>query len=467
MKKENLVSTLHHANVLKTQGFFKEATELLQKIIAEYPDYAPALNNLGNVFYAQGKLQDAVMAYHAAVQKAPEFVDAYYNLALALTKQNQLDEAITIYRKLLQLAPEHYAARFLLASNLMRIEKIDDALNEFLHIEKSEPNHLETQSNMALCYLKKGALNEAKMHYKKALELTPNDTEILFNLGVIDTQLGNLDLAIQHYQKAVRIDANFFAAHNNLGVAFLAKQHIPFALQHFKEALKLEPNNTSIQYTIQALSQNQSLLSAPTDYVKSLFDSYADHYEQHLLTALDYQVPAHFKRLLTKLHRANVKWDILDLGAGTGLCGTVVKPFAKTLTGVDLSEKMLAMAQTKHIYDHLVCEVLDSFLSSKTAVYDLILAGDVLVYIGDLSMLFKHVAKALRANGLFLFNTEISENDDFKMNQSGRFLHHKKYIETLAKKNHFAVIQYEKAITRMQNNQPVYGHLFVLQRGVL
>ncbi len=464
MKNENLTSTLHQANVLKAQGLFNQAAALLQQILAEYPHYAPALNNLGNVFYAQGKLQDAVMAYHAAIQIAPQFVDAYYNLGLALVKQNQLDDAIETYQKLLQLAPEHAAARFLLASSLMRKEKIDEALIEFLHIEKTQPHHVETQSNIAACYLKKGALNEAKMHYKKALELTPNDTQILFNLGVIDTQLGNMDNAIQHYQKAVRIDPDFFAAHNNLGVAFLAKQHIPFALQHFKEALKLQPDNQSIHYTIQALSQNQSLLAAPTDYVKSLFDSYADHYEQHLLTALDYQIPIHFKRILTQLHATNAHWDILDLGAGTGLCASAVQPFLKTLTGVDLSLKMLDMARDKNIYTTLACDELISFLAKKRADYDLIMAGDTLVYIGNLSTVFQHIKQALRASGLFLFNTEISENEEYKMNQSGRFSHHKKYIETLAKQNHFKIVHYEKAITRMQNNEPVYGHLYLLQQ---
>ena len=124
---------------------------------------------------------------------------------------------------------------------------------------------------------------------------------------------------------------------------------------------------------------------------------------------------------------------------------------------------MLQIAREKKIYDNLQCEDLNVFLKHKTAAYDLIVAGDTLVYIGDLSTLFHDVRQALRVNGLFIFNTEINENEDYKMNQSGRFAHQKKYIEGLAKQNHFIVKHYEKAITRMQNNEPVYGHLYVLQ----
>ena len=39
--------------------------------------------------------------------------------------------------------------------------------------------------------------------------------------------------------------------------------------------------------------------------------------------------------------------DVLDAGCGTGLCGVLVAPFARRLTGVDLSEGMLAHAKDK------------------------------------------------------------------------------------------------------------------------
>ncbi len=463
----NSILQLHLANVLKAQGLFDQAIIILQKTIRDNPNYVSALNNLGTLFYAQEKFPEAIEAFSSVIQKEPNFIDAYYNLGLAFNKQNLFDEAVKTYRKLLELTPEHFAARFHLACTLVKKNNIDDALTEFKQIEKAQPHHFETQSNLATCYLKKGDLNLAKTHYLKALELEPRDTQILFNLGVIYTQQGNIDNAIQQYQKAVQINPDIFAAHNNLGVAFLAKQHVAFALHHFQEAARLQPNNQSIQYTIKALSQNQRLLSAPTDYVTSLFDAYADHYDEHLLTALDYQLPAHVKRVITMTHPLSHAWDILDIGCGTGLCGEVMKPFAKTLTGVDLSEKMLAIAREKNSYDQLICEELNAFLAHKTAEYDLILAGDVLVYIGELTSFFKQIQRALRPNGLFVFNTEISDTEDYKMNQSGRFSHQRKYVETLAKQNNLSIFHYEKVMTRTQNNEPVYGHLYVLQRGVL
>ena len=376
--------------------------------------------------------REAIEYYQTAIAKQPDYPDAYYNLGLTLLKQNQWDDAIVIYTKLLALVPEHFAARFHLGCAFMQQEKLNEAIQEFLQVEQAHPNHFETQANLATAYLKSGELSEARTHYAKALELSPNDTQILFNLGVINMQQGFTDRAIQYYQRAVKINPDLFAAHNNLGVAFLGRQHVGYALQHFQEALRLQPNNKTLDYTVKMLCANERLLTAPPDYITSLFDAYADHYEPHLLKALDYKVHE-------LLHQAAVNiigndLDILDLGCGTGLCGVQFKPHAKTLTGVDLSQNMLDIAAQKNSYDALIHSDLTAFLSDKKSAYDVVLAGDTLVYIGDLETIFASVHKALRAHGFFIFNTEIEENSTYKMNQSGRFSHQKDYLDNLPKK---------------------------------
>jgi predicted TPR repeat methyltransferase len=437
---------------------------ILHNTTSHYPEYIAALNNLGTICYAQGKFDEAISYYHQAIDKQANYVDAYYNLGLALTKKNLFTDAINTYQKLLQYAPEHFAARFHLACVFMQQDKISDATKEFLLIEAAQPYHFETQSNLATCFLKQGAFNEARDRYQNALTIHPDDTQILFNLGYINMQQGYLDAAIQYYQRAVRANPNLFEAHNNLGVAFLAKQHPAFALHHFQEALCLQPDNKAVEYTIKMLEQNQHLLAAPPDYIQALFDSYADHYESHLRDALDYKIPELFTQAITKIAVPNKSLAILDLGCGTGLCGLAFKGYASTLVGVDLSEKMLEIAKQKNIYDSLIASDITHFLADKVGQYDLVIAGDVLVYTGDLEAIFHSVNRALKSSGLWIFNTEISDSTEFQMNQSGRFSHHQSYIEKLATKHSFTIRLYNQIITRLQNNAPVYGHLYILQK---
>lgn len=464
IQPNNLVFHLHLANVYKLQGLYSQSVELLQHIIKEDPSCISAYNNLGSVLFSQGKISEAIDAYRQAIQIQPDYIDAHYNLGLALIKHNELDAAIALYEELLKNSPQHVAARFHLACALMQREQLSRAEKHFLIIDESHPYHFETQTNLATCYLKLGALNEAKKHYLNALQLSQRDTQVLFNLGVIQTQLGNLDSAIQHYQRALQIDPDYFEAHNNLGGIFILKQHANLALHHFREALRLQPSNTAIQYTVNALSKNQLLLASPPDYITSLFDAYADHYDAHLLKALDYQVPGLLYSAIASVTKLpTMRWDILDLGCGTGLCGEVFKTTAHTLVGIDLSSKMLAIAKQKQIYTELISTDIFTYLLDITTQFDLIIAGDVFVYIGDLEKIFSMIKTALREKALFAFNTEISETEDFRMNQSGRFIHSKKYIDELAQKLGFQILFYQTPITRLQNNEPVYGHLYVLQ----
>lgn len=460
----NPVLHLHLANLYKTEGSLNKAADILQQLRQTHPDYIPTLNNLGSVYYALEKYPEAEHHYRLAIEKQPQYTDAYYNLGLTLAKQQNYSEAIDAFRIVIQQAPEHAAARFQLGCLLMQQQKIDEAIQCFQTIEEHHPFHLETQSNLATCYLKKGAFEEAKKSYLQALALAPNDTQILFNLGVICQQQGLIDQAIQYYQRTLQTDATLFDAHNNIGVAFLAKQHVGFALHHFKQALRLQPNNIAIQYTVKMLEQDERLLFSPPDYITNLFDAYADHYEIHLQQALDYQVPELLLQAMYQCIKPALNTlDILDLGCGTGLCGILFKPLSHQLIGVDLSKKMLAIAQQKNIYDQLIVNNIETFLTENTQKFDLILAGDVLVYIGDLENLYTQIHRTLKPNGLFIFNTEISAKEDFTLNQSGRFAHQRSYLENLAKKHGFEIIYCKEAMTRKQNDAPVMGHINIIR----
>ena len=77
--------------------------------------------------------------------------------------------------------------------------------------------------------------------------------------------------------------------------------------------------------------------------------------------------------------------DVLDAGCGTGLCGALVAPFARRLTGVDLSDGMLAHAKDKNVYHALVKAELTEYLRANREAFDLIVSADTLVYFGDLT----------------------------------------------------------------------------------
>jgi predicted TPR repeat methyltransferase len=455
---------LHLANILKAKGSFNQAIQILQDLVREYPHFSAAFNNLGTVYFAQDQLAEAAKSYQTAIDLQPNYADAYYNLALALTKLGRTEEAINVYQALLVLAANHTAARFQLGCLLMKQQHFKKALTQFESIEHEHFFAFETQTNLATCYFKLGLLNEAKRYYFKALAMMPEDKQVLFNLGIIAMQQGMVADAIKFYQQVIMLDPNSFDAHNNLGIAFLSQKKTSLALTHFYAALKLQPNNEAIRHTIKIIKGENNLSGSPPEYIQTLFDSYADHYDSHLTQTLNYNVPQRLYQMVQLSYDlSKVKWDILDLGCGTGLCGELFKSAARSLVGVDISEKMLAQAEQKNSYDEVVLSDILVFLTHQAKTYDLILAGDVVVYFGDLNALFETVAHALNREGLFAFNAEINEHENYQMTTTGRFAHRKEYIDQLIAENGYKILRYQIAKLRVENEQSVPGHLYLLQ----
>jgi predicted TPR repeat methyltransferase len=68
------------------------------------------------------------------------------------------------------------------------------------------------------------------------------------------------------------------------------------------------------------------------------------------------------------------------LGCGTGLFGPqLLRPLARTLTGIDLSSNMLKKAEQRGLYDHLICGDIAEFLETQSHAFDLAVAADVFV----------------------------------------------------------------------------------------
>ena len=433
--------------------------------INAHPTFAAGFNNLGTVYYAEEKWQEAVDAYQAAIRLQANYLDAYYNLGLAFIKLKNHDAAMHAFEALLALAPHHVGAQFQTGRLLMLNQQPEKALNYFLRIVEAHPYHLETLMNIAACYLQLGSAEEANTYYMKTLALAPADKQVLFNLGVIHAQSGRLKAAVDYYLQAIHVDTDFYEAHHNLASLFLSMNNQEAALKHFQEALRLQPANEAIQHSINVLTKTEGVEVSPPAYIRSLFDSYADHYDEHLKKTLHYQVPLLFLRMLESVRTIlPATLDILDLGCGTGLCGEVMKPLARSLIGVDLSEKMLAVAARKQIYDDLIAADMMAFLQKSERAFDLIMAGDTLVYVGDLAAIFTQLHRALRPKGKLLFNLEISEDQPYRVSASGRFGHAKDYVDQLALAHHFTVLRYEQVGLRRQNEKEVMGHLYLLEK---
>lgn len=91
-------------------------------------------------------------------------------------------------------------------------------------------------------------------------------------------------------------------------------------------------------------------LETPADN-KKLYAKWATTYESSFAVAGDYQLPKHVAETFAK---SNIRHNILDVGAGTGLLGVLLKNAGFTeIDGIDISPQMLLEAKKKCCYRQL------------------------------------------------------------------------------------------------------------------
>ena len=205
-------------------------------------------------------------------------------------------------------------------------------------------------------------------------------------------------------------------------------------------------------------------------YVAALFDDYADRFEAHLTRVLAYSGPRSILEAVREL-RAAAGRDFrfahaLDLGSGTGLMGEAIRPHAVALCGVDLSPLMVARARAKLVYDRLVVGELREFLQGDETRFDLVLAADVLCYVGDLPALFCAVAARLEPHGLFAFTLQAAPPETpegFTLGADNRFAHSANYVVATAVASGLRLAHLAQAAIRQEAGRDVPGFVAVLE----
>ena len=117
---------------------------------------------------------------------------------------------------------------------------------------------------------------------------------------------------------------------------------------------------------------------------------------RHLVDVLGYRTPALLDALLRPHLAAPPVQAALDLGCGTGLCATFLRPLARHVTGVDLSQRMLERARAAGTDSGITYRRADlEAFDPAGAEFDLVYSSLALHYVADLAGLLRRVKEAL------------------------------------------------------------------------
>ncbi|MEO5339983.1 MAG: tetratricopeptide repeat protein [Magnetococcus sp. MYC-9] len=420
--------------------------------------------------------------------------------AIALFAEGKISEALSVTREILAnaTAAPDVAMLNLSAACYMQLERPERAISCWQEALNIQPYAVDIHNNLGILLQRQNRVEEAEEAFRKALDIQPNRATTLYNFGHFLQEQNRLEEAEGAYRQAISLQPDFAGAHNNLGNLLKRQNRLEDAFAAYRQAICLQPDNAKALYNLggllheynrleeaeavyrQALALDPTLIEgehmlsairgehppqAPEQYVRNLFNAYADHFEESLVQKLHYDMPRILHQMLEQTIGKGVQVSrCVDLGCGTGLLGQLFRTLCTHLVGIDLSDKMIAQAAKKAMYDQLYLGDIVATLQQIPVGVDLFLAADVLVYIGALRPLFQTIQDKSSPGALFVFSVEHLESGEYLLRPSGRYAHARAYIERLAQEHHFSMLRFETHPLRLEQNQMITGGVYLLQR---
>ena len=448
--------------VYLTTKKFRDAEKVFKKALELAPKAPSVWYNLAEALYSSGNLNSAIDGYKKCIELKPDFLNAFLRLGKIYVEQGGFSKAEDIYRKIIDLKKNYAPAHYSLGLVLHQLGRLEEAEKSYKKSILLDPKLYQAHSNRAVILSTEGRFSEAIASYEEALSFSGDNAIVLNNLGNAYEAVGKIDKAIISFQKAIAIEPKYADAHYNLGITLEKLNRDEEAKKHLKLALEAKSDFEDAKYMLSAL-EGIFIPSAPSSYVKNLFDGYANNFENSLVKKLEYNIPEKLSKLILAKTQTKSYGAVLDLGCGTGLLGDLIKDRCEYLEGVDISPMMIHKAREKQVYDSLKCENITDYLATANLQFDNIVATDVFIYVGELSKIFKHIKKRSEISGHFSFSTEHSNKEKYYLEKTGRYSHSRDYIERLCLEHGFELKHFQVQNLRKEESGYIEGGLYILR----
>jgi predicted TPR repeat methyltransferase len=370
----------------------------------------------------------------------------------------RLDEARAAFERCRALTPDRPSVLGNLGLTLFHLGQAREALPWLQQATAADPAFTDAWACLGLAHEALGHWAEAAEALTTAIGQSDRSARWRLSQGQCLMRMGRAPQALAALDRALELDPGLATAWSTRGSLLREMQRPDAAAESFERAIALGADRELHAYYLAAVRGGAASApaTAPRQYVEALFDDYADEFQGHVVQALGYR--GH-EVLLQPIVAAGRRFGAaLDLGCGTGLCAPLLRACCDVVDGVDVSSRMLAQARRLGLYRELHHADLGDFLAAASQRAELVVAADVLIYVGELSAVFRHVARLLEPGGLFAFSVELPTNDqELQLLPSLRYAHAERYVLRLAAEHGLGVAHRHAAPIRHEQSKPVPG----------
>lgn len=388
--------------------------------------------------------------------------------AIAKHREGRTSEARVMYQRILRRRPRDPDALNFLGMLEFQAGGDEGRARGIALLQKSVrslPSNPHAWTNLGNMLMGIGDAEGAVQAFGRATELAPEMWQAWFNRATCLRRLRRLEEAIECLKTTISLKPEYDVAYERLGRILYRAGKTEDLATLYGDWLKRDPDNPRARHMYAAASGESFPERANDEYVRTTFDDFADTFDENL-SDLGYRAPQLVSDAVTRHRPAGEperRDDVLDAGAGTGLCGLLLRPRAGRLVGVDLSSGMLDKARARGIYDELVAMELCTFMRDRPRSYDVIVSADTLVYFGSLGPPLEAASACLRPGGLLVFTVErwgaAEPEASYRLGLHGRYMHAPGYVEVALRGARLQPLEMTEVVLRSELGADVRGLL--------
>jgi len=178
--------------------------ELLEKLVAAYPNDERAHFNLGGYYFGQQDFSSAIQHYKKATEIAPNYSPAYNILGYAYRQNGDYAKAEEAFKKYIQLIPNDPNPYDSLAELFLKMGKFDDAITQYRKALSIDSNFINSHLGIGAALMYQRKADEAAAEFNKITAKARSDGErrtALFANMVLAADSGKLDQALAEADK--------------------------------------------------------------------------------------------------------------------------------------------------------------------------------------------------------------------------------------------------------------------------
>ena len=235
-------------------GYFDQAVESFQQVIALNPEDPEANYNLGTLYLRRSALSQARQYLQKAMELRPDYPEAWNNLGMAAAQEGRPEEAVRDFRKSLSLRPDYTVAMVNLGSLYRREGALSDAEKLLKRALEREPDNPEANYNLGMLYAKQDQLERAEGFLENAVKSRPDYADALNNLGVLYVRQKRPAEAEEKFKTCIRLAPDFDQAYLNLARLYALSNDRQKARNVLEDLLRRQPGHKVAQQTLEMLN---------------------------------------------------------------------------------------------------------------------------------------------------------------------------------------------------------------------